>query len=316
MLLAIQLVLSVRNKLLWMLKLLVSCSLLGYLLSRMELDRLRDILTHADIRWLIIPVVLWVISLALSSLKWGILLRVYGLALPFKKIFHLYCIGSFFNNFLPTSIGGDSYKFIALNREYPENKSILLSSMLLERGLGVLAVLMTICVFAPLVDDSLLKHRWNLVFFMLSGIGVATIFIMFGRKKNIPTTMQEGEGILTRFARLIHIFLSFSSPKAMIMSLGISILSVFISALSIYSLFLCFGYQPPLFLVFYLHPLISLFGLLPISINNFGVAESAGYYFYSLYGISPEAALIVYFVSNLLLVFCTSIGALLFVIRK
>lgn len=43
----------------------------------------------------------------LSVLKWEKLLKIQEINVPFKQLYLYYLIGTFFNNFLPSTVGGD-----------------------------------------------------------------------------------------------------------------------------------------------------------------------------------------------------------------
>ncbi len=301
-----------RNKILWFAKLVFSCALLVYLAHRLDWERLQNGLSRADTRWLIAPVLIWLINLCLFSLRWRIVLESYGLLLPFSKVLGLNCMGSFVNNCLPTSVGGDTYKFILLNRENPGKKSILISSMFIERGLGLFAAIIIICLVTPLVDMTLVGRSWYAIALAIAASGMAGIWVVVGNSR-FSHRLESADGISSKFRRITYALLSFSNPRNMLQAVGISFVSVIVAAFSAYSMFLCFRSHPPLLLVLFLHPLISLLGILPVSINNFGVAESAGYFLYSLYGIPAETALLVYFAGNVLLLVLTSIGAVVLV---
>ena len=65
-------------------------------------------------------VALLLISFALiwiSCAKWGLFLRDRGVRLSQARLFGLYLIGFFFNNFLPSSIGGDGVRAYLVGRE-------------------------------------------------------------------------------------------------------------------------------------------------------------------------------------------------------
>jgi len=298
-----------KNKLLLGIKIVISFSLLSYLLMQVDIYKFKQIVSSADVRYLLLPIAVYPISLMFSSVRWKMLLNAYGLPVLFIKIFRLYWEGSFFNNFLPASIGGDSYKFFRINLEFPGNKGILLSSILWERGLGVMAALIVACFFAPLIDENMLGRWWSMIAYITVGLGLTAVVVFVGRSWEL-SAFVERVGIAGKIFRLMHLIISFPNTKTLFACIVFSVMQMMLSGLASYFLFLCFGVHPSLLLVLYLNPLVMLAALLPISINNFGVAEAAGYYLYSFYGVSPEFALLVYFVNNILLVLCTSTGGL------
>jgi glycosyltransferase 2 family protein len=75
---------------------------------------------------------------ALYVFKWGLVLRAMGFRLPFWRLGEHYLVGIFFNNFLPTMIGGDAARVYYLGRR--EGFATIATSVLVDRGLGFLSM--------------------------------------------------------------------------------------------------------------------------------------------------------------------------------
>src|SRR5262249_39093986 len=77
--------------------------------------------TGAEIRnsipqWILLAGALHIIGLLLSAYRWQILLAAQHIEAPFWDLLKSYLIGGFFNNFLPTRVGGDVYRLIDSKR--------------------------------------------------------------------------------------------------------------------------------------------------------------------------------------------------------
>src|SRR6266545_68981 len=79
-----------------------------------------------------------VVGQALYVFKWGLVLDAMGLRVPFWKLAEQYLLGIFFNNFLPTMIGGDAARVYYLGRQ--EGYATVATSILVDRGLGFLSM--------------------------------------------------------------------------------------------------------------------------------------------------------------------------------
>jgi uncharacterized protein (TIRG00374 family) len=75
---------------------------------------------------------------ALYVFKWGLVLDAMGLRVPFWRLAEQYLLGIFFNNFLPTMIGGDAARVYYLGRQ--EGYATVATSIFVDRGLGFLAL--------------------------------------------------------------------------------------------------------------------------------------------------------------------------------
>src|SRR5882724_5400934 len=74
---------------------------------------------------------------ALYVFKWQVVLNAMGLRLRFWDLAELYLLGTFFNNFLPTMIGGDAARVYYLGRQH--GYTTIATSVFVDRGLGFLS---------------------------------------------------------------------------------------------------------------------------------------------------------------------------------
>src|SRR5262249_18626605 len=89
------------------LKIAVSVALLGYLLSTTDLDALQQRVRAGDTVLLAFAMALYAIILAISTWPWRVLLQAQGSSAPLAHPSGSYLVATFFNNFLPSNIGGD-----------------------------------------------------------------------------------------------------------------------------------------------------------------------------------------------------------------
>jgi uncharacterized protein (TIRG00374 family) len=75
---------------------------------------------------------------ALYVFKWQLVLRAMGIPLSFSRLAEHYLIGIFFNNFLPTMIGGDAVRVYYLGRA--EGYATVATSVVVDRALGFLSM--------------------------------------------------------------------------------------------------------------------------------------------------------------------------------
>src|SRR5258708_3466316 len=74
---------------------------------------------------------------ALYVFKWGLVLGAMGFRVPFWRLAEQVLLGIFFNNFLPTMIGGGAPRRYYLGRQ--EGYATVATSILVDRGLGFLS---------------------------------------------------------------------------------------------------------------------------------------------------------------------------------
>ena len=77
----------------------------------------------------------------LTYFRWRLLLKSQGIEIPFKLAFQLGMLGQFFMTFAPGTLGGDVAKGLYICRRYPSRKMRALSSVMVDRAIGLFAIL-------------------------------------------------------------------------------------------------------------------------------------------------------------------------------
>jgi len=90
-----------------LIKAAVSVALLTYLLRQADAPRLWDIGRHASLPWLAASLGLYFLMLVVSAWRWGRLLEAQDVSVRGRSLLSSLLVATFFNNFLPSNIGGD-----------------------------------------------------------------------------------------------------------------------------------------------------------------------------------------------------------------
>lgn len=89
----------------------------------------------------VVITLLMAINTFLGSYRWKGLLDAKGAILSFKRVFELNMIGNFFNIALPGAVSGDFVKAVYVSRQFPDRRAGVFGSMLLDRVLGMSAMI-------------------------------------------------------------------------------------------------------------------------------------------------------------------------------
>src|SRR3954451_11530365 len=129
----------VRSLALTALKVIVSLGLLYLLFSRVDVSRLWGVARQASPAWLVMALVLYLAMVLSSAVRWGVLLRAQHVQLPFGFLTQSFLVATFFNNFLPSNIGGDVIR-IADTAPLAGSKTLAATVVLIDRGIGLLGL--------------------------------------------------------------------------------------------------------------------------------------------------------------------------------
>jgi len=91
---------------------------------------------------------MWIIivGVLVSSWKLNLLLGQLEQGLTFSDVFFAYFVGSFFGNFLPTSIGADVAKFHHLQRHAGKAGSNVVAAIVFERLTGLILIVVIVLI--------------------------------------------------------------------------------------------------------------------------------------------------------------------------
>jgi uncharacterized protein (TIRG00374 family) len=106
--------------------------------------------TAANRLWLVLSFCLLGVVHCLGALRWYFLLRVQDIQLRYSKVLQVNLIGFFFSQFLPSNVGGDAVKIFYAMRQTPGKKANAALSMVMDRVLGLIAILFLTLLMLPM----------------------------------------------------------------------------------------------------------------------------------------------------------------------
>lgn len=134
-------------------KLTVTVALLGLLLCRLDVVGLFDGKdTPLLLTALVLSVGLHSLAFGLGGVRWWLLLRVQNIRCDCREVLASYYLGVFFNNFLPTGMGGDVVRTIRL-RLLGHALQPLIVVAIVDRIIGLSVILMIGTVALPFWDN-------------------------------------------------------------------------------------------------------------------------------------------------------------------
>ena len=284
------------------LKVAVSLILISLLIYNIEWGALADNMKTVSATSILIAFTILIVQFPISAYKWQKALRIHGLAYTFGFLQKILCIGFFFNNFLPTSIGGDAYRAV---KTMPKEgyKSCAVSAILVERIIGLVALL-----FLGLVGGVITLQSEEIpivVYFVTIGLAGTFAFLV------LLFILKLGylAGFLARLKRikkleiLTHnLGLIYRNPKGLANIFTISLFFQLLAIVAIGVLFDALGSEGDYARYAIIAAIVGLAGLLPISINGIGVTEGAFAVAAIQLGMDYNQAVIVAFMLRILVV--------------
>ncbi|MGA9294935.1 MAG: lysylphosphatidylglycerol synthase transmembrane domain-containing protein, partial [Ignavibacteriaceae bacterium] len=231
-------------------------------------------------------------------------------------------IATFFNQFLPSTVGGDTVRAYDSWR-LGKKKADAVSVIFIDRFLGILVLLLfaSITVFfaEPITSKVPFLHYWVMGSGLLALFAI--LFVFFPNKKifepfnkiPIPIVRKINQKIL----KLADSLWQFRNHKKVL--INAFLLSILLQANVVFYYFLIshsliFGIS---FIYFFLMVPISIFiMMLPISINGIGLRENIFFIFLSNFSIHASEAVAFAWIEFLFIIILGLIGGLVYAFRK
>jgi uncharacterized protein (TIRG00374 family) len=250
-------------------------------------DRFTDILYRlSNIQYFIfvLSLLCFLLAQVLLAFRFKELLKATGVTFTLAECIRLHLVGIFFNNFLPTSVGGDVVKAYYTGR-HSGKKIQSYTIVFIDRVTGLISMifigLFVVIFFGRFIEDKRLISG----LLVISGIGLfASIFLFskrFARSFKFLVPVLRYFKIEEKIRSVFEILSGVKGNyKVILLTFFFSIISQIFSNIALwlvaYSIFLDIG----ILNVFVLFPIIGIVSMLP-SLNGLGIREGAIVYFLS-----------------------------------
>ncbi|MBN4046864.1 flippase-like domain-containing protein, partial [bacterium AH-315-P07] len=295
------------------LKLVVGISLISWLLYSADIHEVANVLADARINYLLTAVFLFVILLATFTLRLHLLVK--HVTESFLETGRLVIVSYFFNSFLPSGIGGDSYKVIYLRRRI-DSWSQVLALVTLDRVVGLFVITVAGIVYTLLADipSGFFGTSESMDGGRLLLIAIATGILIAGM---MGLGAWKNETLRTRLKKIVlrvRSLLSALPPRTYVALLLISVISHIARILRFYVYLLCFGVDFAIVDLVFVLFVMQVVVLLPISIGGLGLQEGTIAYCLSLFGVPLPVGLAVGLLNRAILWLASLVGGLVFLL--
>lgn len=259
-----------------LLRILISTVLIAYLVQTQDFGKIFSNISNFSPIFLILSLLLLLFGTYISSLRWKTILKTSKIDVNVWFLYTLYLKGYFYNNFLPTQMGGDVYKSVSLGNKI-KDQSVSLFSVFMDRFSGLVLLL----VVGLLGIGSLYGFLGVLVSLGMLVIGLALYF-------PVLNIFAKKIKFLRKFKEASELFIKDKQNGSLV--LFYSLLVQIISFTTVYSLFVGLGVWLPLNAVIAFMPIASLSLLIP-SFNGFGTQELVYSFLFANVGVTAAVSI-------------------------
>lgn len=304
-----------KAKLFLVLKIVVSLLSLLLVVRTSDLSSVASILSGIQPSFVLVALAVFWIAQVVSSLRCVYIANELGQELKLSTSVHAHFIGLWFNQVLPTSLGGDVLKVVVLTRIM--GISMAIRTAILDRFSGLFILILAIVVTLPFYfiiippAQSTLLHGLT----MLSiGALVATVLVAWSAtrlKRYLPPM-----SLLSKIVVLLSDIWLFHRSRALWRQLWTSTI-VHLNGIAAYGLLgLALGFDVNVLVFVLIVPLVFVVALIPVSFAGWGVREAGAIWLFGLVGISRENALVLSVAYGSMLLLAGFPGLVLFIRGK
>lgn len=311
---------SSKTRVLIAVRIVVSVALLTLLFSRMDVGALMASARQASIPWLIVALAVYFAHVLASTWRWRVLLDAQDVHIPRTLLLSSYLVAIFFNNFLPSNVGGDVIRISDTARR-ARSKTLATTVILVDRGLGVLGLVLVAAISATIVGHlqghvpSPIWPVWLWTAFAIAIAGAVPLVwapSLFSRllrplRRINPTwvgaRIEKLTATLERFrdrpGALAECFLGALCVQALLIAYHLAVVHALHIPIGVWDLAV-------------IVPISFVVQMVPVSLNGFGVREATFSLYFMRLGLPMQSGVLVSLGATVVMMIFSLSGAALY----
>jgi uncharacterized membrane protein YbhN (UPF0104 family) len=290
----------------------IGLAVIGVLVARSDLHDLSNALGRASPGYIVAGAAAMVGFICVGAVRWLTFLRPLGLGLPFPTALRMYFVGTFFNAFLPTGVGGDAYKAARLRKR--GTLAAAFASVFLDRFAGVVA-LATIGIAGVLARLAVGDHSRLVIGAAVASVliivAAVALFVLAPRGEEGPEGRWGLRGKLRR--TLQSVARGSRDPRAFRWGLVTGIVGQALALATHVALARALDLNISLAALAGTMVLAQVATTVPVTLNGLGFREATYVWSLGTYGIDHDAALAFAFLMLGMLLASSALGGVVYV---
>jgi uncharacterized protein (TIRG00374 family) len=303
-------------------KMFISVALLYFIVKDVNFSDIFESLKLSNKQILLVAFSLHAVGIIVSAIRWKILLKAQGIQSKIGFLIQSYLVATFFNHFMPSTVGGDSVRAYD-SWKLGENKTKAFAVVMVDRFIGLLTLLIFVIIATFFTENITSKiPNLNLWLTILSFGAISIIWFVLYPPLNLFEKLVNSKHALIKkigslFYKLGSAFKQFNTQKrALFNALGLSILLQINVVFYYFLISEALRFNIDIINFFLIVPLTIFIMMIPISLNGIGLRENALFFFLSFYGVLKSQALTFAWLEYGMLLILGMIGGIVYALRK
>ena len=267
---------SYGKKILVWAKLFFGLGILAFVLLRRDSAvQIVHLFSGVKISWLLALVALFLVQTLISSVKWSLFVSDRGEAQSQWRLFMLYWVGKFFNNFTLGTTGGDIARILILGGNIGSHTRSA-ATVFMERATGIVGLVVLVVISIAITPAMLREPAIALaVFVAVTGcLAMVTAFFspavsrwMLAVCERLPWVKRFAGKLRTLMDAVIYYR---ARRRVLALSLLFSLLFNFMACIGVYIACLAIGFHPQFTAILVITPVVCFLTAIPVSPSNIG----------------------------------------------
>jgi len=295
--------------------------LTGLLLWDDNAQRLWQIMRSMGLRDISALLVVGLVLNWISCLKWRLFLKERGFNVSLARLLGLYFVGKFFNNFMPSMVGGDLTRTYLLGRQI-NSQSQSFASVFLERFTGLIALILLAVAFS-LANPGLLSEPKIGIAIVSAALAFALFIALTLNRRFVEWAearlgfIPSGPVVFKKIKKIQNDILYFKGKhKLLALAMMYSFGFHFMTSVNVFLCCVAIHVHPSFLDIAVITPIILLLNIIPVSPNNIGWWEWTFSYLLVEAGTGPAEGLAVGLILRGMTLLFSLVGGALFLFEK
>jgi len=256
-----------------LIKITLSAAMVAIVVHAFDVKGVAAHFMKVDVGTLVLVVAIALGIALLHTLRWMAVIDATGHRLTFKTALRLVLIGHFFNQALPSSVGGDAMRVWCAYRAGLV-LSIAVKTVVVDRLLSLVSLLVLAAIGLPWLLDIVIDPvaRWALSSVVLAGLAGAAAFLALARLPRFALRWRAVRALVdvAKLSRKVLSHLRYAVPVV-----GLSIMSFLGFAVIVFAIARAMQIDVTVRDCVLLVPPVILVTVIPVSIAGWGLREGA-----------------------------------------
>lgn len=313
-------VLNKRKILFTSAKILVCFSLIYFIVTRFDMDKVIQNVKQLDIGLFILLLLIFLCSNILIFIRWFLIIKYMNIDLNTFVAGKSYLMGFFFNLFLPTSVGGDIFKAYYISKNSSESgiKSSLFS-VFFDRYIGLIIMLFAGGAGACFIDINIggiqLSSILFGIFMIILLINISIVLYAKKLDQFIETVVFLRKYVSNIFTKVSGVLNFIQKDKMLFVYIVLCSLCSLLMACTMHYMFILKVGKINAFLpILVFVPIVMISATIPISISGIGIREVAYITLFRMIGVDASVLIAMSVAFYIIMLAFALPGALCFVL--